>query len=152
MPRGRTYRSLPISSSAFRAKREADFDATLKLVDDVGFDSSFSFVYSPRPGTPAADLPDATPQEVKLARLQTLQQKIEQQAQAISAALVGTRQRVLVEGRSRRNPDELTGRTDNNRAVNFSGSADLIGEFVDVAITAALPHSLRGEIEPSSTH
>ena len=136
----------------FPGETEADFAATLKLVDDVGFDSSFSFVYSPRPGTPAADLPDATPQEVKLARLQTLQQKIELQAQAISAALVGTQQRVLVEGRSRRNPDELTGRTDNNRAVNFSGSEDLIGEFVDVAITAALPHSLRGKIEPSNTH
>jgi tRNA-2-methylthio-N6-dimethylallyladenosine synthase len=118
----------------------------LKLVDDVGFDSSFSFVYSPRPGTPAAELADPTPQHVKLARLRTLQVRIEQQAQAISAALVGTTQRVLVEGRSRRNPDELSGRTDNNRVVNFSGPEALIGEFADVCITAALPHSLRGEI------
>jgi tRNA-2-methylthio-N6-dimethylallyladenosine synthase len=131
----------------FPGETQADFAATLKLVDDVGFDSSFSFVYSPRPGTPAADLPDETPREVKLARLQTLQQKIEDQAQAISAALVGTRQRVLVEGRSRRNPAELTGRIGNNRAVNFSGPPELIGELVEVAITAALPHSLRGEID-----
>ena len=131
----------------FPGETEADFAATLKLVDDVGFDASFSFVYSPRPGTPAADLPDATPQDVKLARLHTLQQKIEEQAQAISAALVGTRQRVLVEGRSRRNPAELTGRIGNNRAVNFSGPQELVGELVEVAITAALPHSLRGEID-----
>jgi tRNA-2-methylthio-N6-dimethylallyladenosine synthase len=130
----------------FPGETEADFAATLKLVDDVGFDSSFSFVYSPRPGTPAAALPDDTPQDVKLARLQRLQAKIEDQAQAISAALVGTRQRVLVEGRSRRNPAELTGRIGNNRAVNFSGPRELVGELVEVEITAALPHSLRGEI------
>jgi tRNA-2-methylthio-N6-dimethylallyladenosine synthase len=131
----------------FPGETEADFAATLKLVDDVGFDGSFSFVYSPRPGTPAADLPDATPQDVKLERLHTLQAKIEHQAQAMSTALVGTRQRVLVEGRSRRNPAELTGRIGNNRAVNFSGPQELVGELVEVAITAALPHSLRGEIE-----
>jgi tRNA-2-methylthio-N6-dimethylallyladenosine synthase len=131
----------------FPGETEAEFAATMKLVDEVGFDSSFSFVYSPRPGTPAADLPDETPQEVKLARLQTLQQKIEREAQAISAALVGTPQRVLVEGRSRRNPEELTGRTENNRAVNFTGAQDLIGAFVDVQITAALAHSLRGEVD-----
>jgi tRNA-2-methylthio-N6-dimethylallyladenosine synthase len=131
----------------FPGETDADFAATMKLVDDIGFDSSFSFVYSPRPGTPAAEFPDATPHDVKLSRLQMLQQQIERQSQAISAALVGTRQRVLVEGRSRRNPDELTGRTDNNRAVNFGGPHDLIGEFVEVAVTEALPHSLRGELD-----
>jgi tRNA-2-methylthio-N6-dimethylallyladenosine synthase len=118
----------------------------MKLVDDVGFDSSFSFIYSPRPGTPAAAFADDTSHETKLARLQALQQKIEEQARAISAALVGTTQRVLVDGASRRNSGELAGRTDNNRVVNFPGSKELIGKFVDVAITAALPHSLRGGI------
>src|SRR6476620_5239382 len=125
---------------------DEDFAATMKLVDDVGFDSSFSFIYSPRPGTPAAEFSDDTSPETKLARLQALQQKIEEQAHAISAALVGTTQRVLVDGASRRNSGELAGRTDNNRVVNFAGSKELIGDFVDVAITAALPHSLRGEI------
>jgi tRNA-2-methylthio-N6-dimethylallyladenosine synthase len=136
----------------FPGETEADFAATMKLVEEVGFDSSFSFVYSPRPGTPAAELSDTTPDEVKLERLHTLQQKIETQAQAISIALAGTVQRVLVEGPSRRNPAELTGRTDNNRAVNFSGPHDLIGAFAEVAITEALAHSLRGELTPSSTH
>jgi tRNA-2-methylthio-N6-dimethylallyladenosine synthase len=130
----------------FPGESDEDFAATMKLVDDVGFDSSFSFIYSPRPGTPAAEFSDDTSHETKLARLQALQQKIEEQARAISAALVGTTQRILVDGASRRNPGELAGRTDNNRVVNFAGSKDLIGDFVDVAITAALPHSLRGEI------
>jgi tRNA-2-methylthio-N6-dimethylallyladenosine synthase len=130
----------------FPGESEGDFEATLKLVDDVSFDSSFSFVYSPRPGTPAAELADDTPQEVKLARLQTLQAKIEARAHEISAAMVGSRQRVLIEGPARRNADELAGRTDNNRMVNFTGPHDLIGRFVDVTITAALSHSLRGEI------
>ena len=130
----------------FPGETEADFQATLKLVEDVAFDSSFSFVYSPRPGTPAAELADDTAAPVKLARLQTLQARVEAHAQAISAGMVGTRQRVLVEGAARRNAEELAGRTDNNRMVNFAGPARLAGEFVDVLITAALPHSLRGEL------
>ena len=129
----------------FPGETAADFSATMKLIDDVGFDSSFSFIYSPRPGTPAAELPDPTPHAVKLERLQQLQYRIEQQAQAISRAMVGTRQRVLVDGASRKDPDELSGRTANNRVANFRGSRDLIGQFVEVTITAALPHSLRGE-------
>jgi tRNA-2-methylthio-N6-dimethylallyladenosine synthase len=129
----------------FPGETEADFEATMKLIEDIGFDSSFSFVYSPRPGTPAAELPDDTPQAVKLERLRRLQARIEAQAQAISASMLGTVQRVLVEGPSRKNPDELAGRTDNNRVVNFAAPARLIGAFVDVTIAAALPHSLRGE-------
>ena len=132
----------------FPGEADADFEATLKLVGDVGFDASFSFVYSPRPGTPAAGFPDATPHAVKLARLQRLQALIEAQAQAISRTMVGTTQRILVEGASRKNARELAGRTDNNRVVNFAGSPRLAGQFVDVTITAALPHSLRGEIAP----
>ena len=130
----------------FPGETDADFDATLKLIDEVGFDSSFSFIYSPRPGTPAAELADGTSAAVKLARLQTLQGRVEAHARSISVAMVGSRQRVLVEGQAKRNADELCGRTDNNRMVNFTGSRQLIGPFVDVAITAALPHSLRGEI------
>ncbi|MCB1890023.1 MAG: tRNA (N6-isopentenyl adenosine(37)-C2)-methylthiotransferase MiaB [Rhodocyclaceae bacterium] len=130
----------------FPGETEADFEATMKLIDEVGFDTSFSFVYSARPGTPAADLADDTPQAVKLARLARLQKRIEEQAGAISAAMVGSTQRVLVEGPSKKNPDELAGRTDNNRVVNFPGRARLVGQFVDVTITSALPHSLRGEL------
>ncbi|TXG81686.1 MAG: tRNA (N6-isopentenyl adenosine(37)-C2)-methylthiotransferase MiaB [Thermomicrobiales bacterium] len=135
----------------FPGETEADFDATMKLIDDIGFDGSFSFLYSPRPGTPAADLPDDTPQDIKSARLARLQQRIDEQAQAASAAMVGTRQRILVEGVSRKNADELAGRTDNNRVVNFPGNARLIGQFVDVAITRAYPHSLRGEVVTRET-
>jgi len=130
----------------FPGETEADFEATLELIDEVGFDASFSFVYSRRPGTPAAALPDPTPPAVKLARLQRLQAKIDEQAGAISRGMLGTRQRVLVEGAAKKNAGELSGRTGNNRVVNFPGPARLIGEFVDVAVTAALPHSLRGEI------
>ena len=133
----------------FPGETEADFEATLKLIEEVGFDASFSFIYSPRPGTPAAELADDTPAEVKSQRLLRLQTRIEAQAQAISAAMVGTVQRILVEGASKKDASELAGRTDNNRIVNFGGPADaarLIGRFVDVAITSALPHSLRGEI------
>jgi len=129
----------------FPGESEADFSATLKLIDEIGFDSSFSFIYSKRPGTPAAELPDDTPHTVKLARLQQLQGKIEAQAQAISRAMVGSRQRVLVDGVARKDHDELCGRTANNRVVNFRGPRALIGSFVEVAITAALPHSLRGD-------
>ena len=130
----------------FPGETDADFEATMKLIADVGFDASFSFVYSRRPGTPAAELPDATPHEIKIARLQRLQAKIEEQAQALSRAMVGTRQRVLVEGAARKDAAELSGRTANNRVVNFPGPRGLVGRFTDVTITAALPHSLRGEI------
>jgi len=134
----------------FPGESDADFSATMKLIDEVGFDSSFSFVYSPRPGTPAADLPDATPYQEKLARLQRLQRRIEAQAQAISAAMVGTRQQVLVEGAARKDAAELCGRTANNRVVNFRGPRELIGRLAEITITAALPHSLRGEAHASS--
>jgi tRNA-2-methylthio-N6-dimethylallyladenosine synthase len=130
----------------FPGETDADFEATMKLIEDVNFDESFSFIYSPRPGTPAADLPDDTPHEMKLARLYRLQQRIAQQAQAISQGMVGTTQRVLVEGPSKKNPDELCGRTDNNRVVNFAGTPDLVGHFAHIKITAALSHTLRGEI------
>jgi tRNA-2-methylthio-N6-dimethylallyladenosine synthase len=130
----------------FPGETDADFEATMKLVGDVGFDASFSFIYSPRPGTPAADLPDDTPHRVKLERLQRLQATIDAQAQAISNAMVGSRQRVLVTGSSRKDVDELSGRTDNNRVVNFAAAQELSGRFADVVITAALPHSLRGEL------
>ena len=130
----------------FPGERDADFEATMALVKDVGFDASFSFLYSRRPGTPAAALPDDTPREVKLARLQRLQARIDQQAQAISRGMVGARQRVLVEGASRKDAAELAGRTANNRVVNFPGARELVGRLVDVTVTAALPHSLRGEL------
>jgi tRNA-2-methylthio-N6-dimethylallyladenosine synthase len=110
----------------------------------VGFDASFSFVFSPRPGTPAASLHDDTPAAVKLARLQRLQSLIEAQARSISEAMIGTRQRVLVDGHARKDTRELSGRTENNRVVNFAGPAELVGDFADVVVTAALPHSLRG--------
>ncbi|WP_090571222.1 tRNA (N6-isopentenyl adenosine(37)-C2)-methylthiotransferase MiaB [Nitrosomonas sp. Nm33] len=130
----------------FPGETDADFEATMKLVEDVNFDESFSFIYSPRPGTPAADLPDDTPHETKLARLYRLQEKIAQQAQAISQGMVGTSQRVLVEGPSKKNLDEFCGRTDNNRVVNFAAAPELVGHFINIRITAALSHSLRGEI------
>ncbi|WP_326527244.1 tRNA (N6-isopentenyl adenosine(37)-C2)-methylthiotransferase MiaB, partial [Dokdonella sp.] len=130
----------------FPGETEADFEATMKLIDDLGFDASFSFIYSSRPGTPAADMADDTPQDVKLARLSRLQKRIEEQAAVISASMVGSVQRILVEGPSRKDPKELAGRTDNNRIVNFPGNPRLINNFVDVTIVSALPHSLRGEI------
>ena len=130
----------------FPGETDADFAATIKLIDEVGFDSSFSFIYSRRPGTPAADFPDDTPHAVKLERLQRLQARIEEQAQAISRRMVATRQRVLVDGVAKKDANELCGRTANNRVVNFRGPQRLSGEFIDVRITAALPHSLRGEV------
>jgi tRNA-2-methylthio-N6-dimethylallyladenosine synthase len=129
----------------FPGETAEDFERTLRLAEELGFDNSFSFVYSPRPGTPAADLPDDAPQAVKLERLQRLQAVIEANARRISEGMVGTVQRLLVEGQSRRDADELAGRTGNNRVVNFAGPRRLVGQFVDVRITAALPHSLRGE-------
>ncbi|MCA0177580.1 MAG: tRNA (N6-isopentenyl adenosine(37)-C2)-methylthiotransferase MiaB [Proteobacteria bacterium] len=130
----------------FPGETEADFAQLMKLLADVGFDASFSFIYSPRPGTPAANLPDDTPHAVKLARLQTLQAELERGYKAISDAMVGQVRRVLVEGPSRKNPAELMGRTVCNRIVNFAAPARLVGQFVDVTLTQAYPHSLRGEV------
>ena len=131
----------------FPGETAGDFAATLKLIEEVVFDASFSFVYSPRPGTPAAALADDTPHETKLARLRELQALLDAQAAGISAAMVGTTQRVLIEGVSKKDARDLAGRTDNNRIVNFAGAPRLIGQFVDVTITAALSHTLRGKVE-----
>ena len=130
----------------FPGETEADFGATMKLIDDVGFDDSFSFVFSPRPGTPAAALADATPPATKLARLHRLQAAITDAAMRISDSRQGTVQRVLVEGPSRKDAAELTGRTECNRMVNFKGAPRLKGHMVDVTITAVNTHSLRGEV------
>ena len=128
----------------FPGESEQDFAATLRLVEEVGFDASFSFVYSPRPGTPAASLRDDTPAAEKRARLQRLQDQLNAQAQSISEAMLGTQHRILVEGPSKKDSGELCGRTENNRVVNFAGPPRLIGQFLDVIVTAALSHSLRG--------
>ncbi|MCH9690682.1 MAG: tRNA (N6-isopentenyl adenosine(37)-C2)-methylthiotransferase MiaB [Gammaproteobacteria bacterium] len=131
----------------FPGETECDFEATMDLIQEVGFDISFSFVYSPRPGTPAADLPDATPAAVKKQRLQLLQARINQQAAAIARRMVGNRERVLVTGVSRRDPGQLQGRSENNRVVNFrADDMALIGKFADVYIEEALPNSLRGTL------
>jgi tRNA-2-methylthio-N6-dimethylallyladenosine synthase len=133
----------------FPGETEEDFGRVMALIEDIGFDSSFSFVFSPRPGTPAANLADDTPQDVKLKRLQHLQATIEANVRHISARREGTVQRILVEGPSRKNAAELMGRTECNRIVNFDGgpaSARLVGQMIDVRITQALPHSLRGEV------
>ena len=130
----------------FPGETEREFEQTMTLIEDIGFDHSFSFIYSPRPGTPAADLPDETPQAVKLARLQRLQSTIDANARRISQEMVGSTQAVLVEGPSRKDATELAGRTGNNRVVNFAGSPRLIGQLIDLTITSALPHSLRGQV------
>lgn len=130
----------------FPGETEADFAATMQLIEELNFDESFSFVYSPRPGTPAADLPDETPQEVKLERLHRLQAQINQQARKISQNMVGSIQRVLLEGTSKKNADEFSGRTDNNRVVNLVSSPEHVGHFINVRITEARSHSLRGEM------
>ena len=130
----------------FPGETEDDFAKMMKLIEDVGFDASFSFIFSPRPGTPAAALHDDTPHEVKLARLQHLQKTIEDNVRRLSDALVGTTQRLLVEGPSKKNPAELMGRTDCFRVVNFEAPARLVGQMVDVKITQALSHTLRGEV------
>ena len=129
----------------FPGETESDFRATLDLARELEFDGSFSFVYSARPGTPASELADDTPQGEKLERLQRLQAVLDGHARKLSEGMVGSRQRVLVEGPSRRDPVELAGRTGNNRVVNFRGGHDLVGRFVDLRVTAALSHSLRGE-------
>ena len=129
----------------FPGETDADFDATMKLIDDIGFDNSFSFLYSPRPGTPAAEMRDDTPQDVKAARLKRLQDRISEQEAAIALSMLGTTQRALVEAVSKKDATELAARTDNNRVVNFVGTADLIGQFIDVKITQVVRHTLRGE-------
>ncbi len=135
----------------FPGETDDDFEKTVKLVQEVGFDGSFSFIYSRRPGTPAASLHDDTPYDVKLKRLQRLQRMLEEQGTAISNAMVGTTQRVLVEGFSKRDATELTGRTDNNRVVNFAGHPRLIGNFVEMKITEAMHWSLRGDVITTET-
>ncbi|MGD9951722.1 MAG: tRNA (N6-isopentenyl adenosine(37)-C2)-methylthiotransferase MiaB [Burkholderiales bacterium] len=129
----------------FPGETAGDFEATLALARELAFDGAFVFVYSPRPGTPAAELPDDTPREEKLERLQRLNAVLEAQARAVSESMVGRIERVLVEGPSRKRPGELAARTANNRVVNFPGDAALVGRYADVRITAAAPHSLRGE-------
>ena len=130
----------------FPGETDADFEALMNLVADIGFDQSFSFIYSARPGTPAANLDDETPLEVKKQRLSILQARINQQAMAISRAMVGSTQRVLVERLSKKSDRQVTGRTENMRWVNFDGDTSLIGQFADVVITEALPNSLRGRM------
>src|SRR5436309_14414290 len=131
---------------AFPGETDKDFEQTMRLVDDVGFDGSFSFVYSPRPGTPAADFPDPLPPAVAQARLARLQAALDAQYWAHSERMIGSAERVLVTGRSARSEGELAGRTEANRVVNFPGAASLVGNYADVRIIAALSHSLRGEL------
>jgi tRNA-2-methylthio-N6-dimethylallyladenosine synthase len=134
----------------FPGETDAQFEDTMALIETVGFDASFSFIYSPRPGTPAADMPDDVPMDVKKHRLHRLQERINAQAAAISEGMVNTVQTVLVEGKSKKNPLHMTGRTENNRVVNFAAHPRLAGQFVDVLITEALPNSLRARlIDPS---
>jgi len=135
----------------FPGESDADFDKTMKLIEDVGFDQSFSFIYSRRPGTPAADLEDSVSDAEKHARLDRLQKHINAHALGISQAMVGSVQTVLVEGPSKKNPDELTGKTENMRSVNFPGHPRLTGQFVDVVITEAMSNSLRGRVAMAGT-
>lgn len=130
----------------FPGESKQDFADTMKLIKDVDFDMSFSFIYSPRPGTPAADYPCDTPESEKKERLYELQQQINSQAMRYSRLMLGTEQRILVEGPSKKDLMQLSGRTENSRVVNFEGSPDLIGQFVDVEITEVLPNSLRGNL------
>jgi tRNA-2-methylthio-N6-dimethylallyladenosine synthase len=133
----------------FPGETQKDFEATLRLAAEMDFDGSFSFLYSPRPGTPAAELRDDTSAEEKSARLSRLQQQLDAQARKVSESMVGSTQRVLVESLSRRNQSELAGRTANNRIVNFAGDAGSIGSFAEVRVSAALAHTLRGELTPA---
>ncbi len=133
----------------FPGETAEDFEKTMKLIDDVGFDASFSFLYSSRPGTPAAELHDDTPHALRLERLMRLQKRIEELSQSVSQSMVGSVQRVLVEGQSKKDKTELAGRTDNNRIVNFIGDPRLVHSFVDLSISSAMPHSLRGEMLPA---
>jgi len=134
----------------FPGETDEEFEDTMRLIEEVGFDFSYSFIFSPRPGTPAAEFEDGIPMEVKKQRLERLQARLTEMTQAISEAMVGTVQTVLVEGVSRKNPLHMTGRTENNRAVNFAAHPRLAGQFVDVLITEALPNSLRGRLVESS--
>ncbi|MBK7357269.1 tRNA (N6-isopentenyl adenosine(37)-C2)-methylthiotransferase MiaB [Propionivibrio sp.] len=133
----------------FPGETAEDFEKTMKLIDAVGFDASFSFLYSSRPGTPAAELHDDTPHALRLERLMRLQKRIEELSQSVSQSMVGSVQRVLVEGQSKKDKTELAGRTDNNRIVNFIGDPRLMHSFVDLSISSAMPHSLRGEMLPA---
>jgi tRNA-2-methylthio-N6-dimethylallyladenosine synthase len=128
----------------FPGENDADFQATLALIDEIGFDHSFSFIYSPRPGTPAADFVDDVSPEVKKERLAQVQARFLASETRIAQAMIGTIQTILVEGPSRKNPQQMSGRCDNYRVVNFDADADIIGQFVSVRITEALPNSLRG--------
>ena len=130
----------------FPGETDADFEATMNLIETIGYDQSFSFIYSPRPGTLAADMQDGVPLNVKQARLKRLQQRINEMAAAISESMVGSVQKVLVTGASRKDPNEMSGRTENNRVVNFPAKSSLIGQFADITITEALPNSLRGKL------
>jgi len=134
----------------FPGETEQDFDATMKLVDEIGFDNSFSYLYSPRPGTPAAELRDDTPPGARAARLKRLQDRLAELENGVAQTMLGTTQRALVEGVSKKDGSELAARTDNNRVVNFSGAADLIGRFVDLKISQVVRHTLRGEIVPDA--
>ena len=134
----------------FPGETDQEFEETMAFIDEVGFDLSFSFVYSPRPGTPAAELPDDVSLEVKKQRLERFQHRINEMATAISQNMINTVQTVLVEGQSRKNPLQMQGRTENNRVVNFIAHPKLTGQFVDVLITEALPNSLRGRLVSSS--
>jgi len=133
----------------FPGETDADFEQTMKLIDDVGFDGSYSFVYSPRPGTPAADFADPVPPATSQARLARLQVRIEEQFAANSQRMVGTTLSMLVTGQAAKDARELAARTENNRIVNFAGASDLVGHYIDVRITSALAHSLRGELAPN---
>jgi tRNA-2-methylthio-N6-dimethylallyladenosine synthase len=130
----------------FPGETDADFEATMDLINYVGYDMSFSFIYSARPGTPAADAVDDVSEKTKKQRLQILQQRINQNAQQIARNMLNTEQRILVEGPSKKDPNELSGRTENNRVVNFVGTPDMIGEFVDVNITSVFSNSLRADV------
>jgi tRNA-2-methylthio-N6-dimethylallyladenosine synthase len=130
----------------FPGETDEDFDKLMRLVDEVGYDTSFSFIFSPRPGTPAANLHDDTPHSVKQARLARLQATLDEQVRAISASRAGTVQRILVEGSSRKNKQELMGRTECNRVVNFEGHPRLIGQMIDVQVPEAMQRALRGRV------
>lgn len=130
----------------FPGETDKDFEDTMNLIADIGFDHSFSFIYSQRPGTPASSLADDTPMQLKKERLAILQNRITQKTTEISTSMVGSIQTILVEGQSKKDPNQLRGRTENNRVVNFTGSKNLIGDFVDIEITEALPNSLRGKL------
>jgi tRNA-2-methylthio-N6-dimethylallyladenosine synthase len=135
----------------FPGETDKDFEETMNLINDIDFDHSFSFIYSARPGTPASGMPDDTPMQIKKDRLSILQMRISQRAAEFSASMIGTIQTILVEGPSKKDAKQLRGRTENNRIVNFEGPQDLIGNFINIKITEALPNSLRGALLDSPT-